>query len=138
MYMQSERPVPPKNYSGSAFSPEGELRFPQMAVPEEETAAKAALHEAPEEPPATESASPAVLPAEKPPEVVPTMARPEGKGGFLSHFPFLSSLLPPPRREGKERLPLPDWVLLGAVALLFLSDGDNDILPFLLLLLLWD
>ncbi|MBO5355945.1 MAG: hypothetical protein J6B09_07765 [Clostridia bacterium] len=61
------------------------------------------------------------------------------KRGFFSRFPFLSSLLPPPRGKHKKDGILPEWVVIAAVILLFFSeDGDNDILPFLLLLLLWD
>ena len=61
------------------------------------------------------------------------------KHGFFSRFPFLSSLLPPPRGKHKKDSALPEWIVIAAVILLFFSeDGDNDILPFLLLLLLWD
>lgn len=72
------------------------------------------------------------------PEAVAASAQPS-HSGLLSRLPFLSSFLPPPRcKDGKNSLNLPDWVLIGAMALLFLSEEDNDILPFLLLLLLWD
>lgn len=128
MYMQTDPPALPKNYSGSAFSPDGERRFP---TPPPEPA--------PEPPPSKPS------PLHDPPEQVsdptaeafaPKSAENHPVGGLISRFPFLSSLLPP--RRARERSPLPDWVLLGAVALLFFSDGENDILPLLLLLLLWD
>lgn len=63
----------------------------------------------------------------------------ELRGGFFSRFPFLSSLLPPPRGKDKKDGILPEWALIAAVILLFFSEeGENDILPFLLLLLLWD
>ena len=61
------------------------------------------------------------------------------RDGFFSRFPFLSSLLPPPRGKHKKDGILPEWVVIAAVILLFFSeDGESDILPFLLLLLLWD
>ena len=61
----------------------------------------------------------------------------EGRG-LLSRIPFLSSLLPPPRRRDGKSATLPDWVVIGALALLLLGEEDSDILPFLLLLLLWE
>ena len=66
-------------------------------------------------------------------------ANEQEKRGFFSRFPFLASLLPPPRGKHKRDGVLPEWVVIAAVILLFFSeDGENDILPFLLLLLLWD
>ena len=60
-------------------------------------------------------------------------------GGILSRIPFLSSLLPPPRGGGSAGSRLPEWVVIGAVILLLAGDEDgSDVLPFLLLLLLWD
>ena len=64
-----------------------------------------------------------------------------GLSGLFSRVPFLSSLAPPPRRcDGEERKhsELWDWVLLAVVALSFLNGRDDDVLPILLLLLLWD
>ena len=59
-------------------------------------------------------------------------------GSLLSRLPFLSSLLPPPRGRSLSA-GLPEWVVLAGVILLLLGDGENaDVLPFLLLLLLWD
>jgi hypothetical protein len=47
--------------------------------------------------------------------------------------------MPPPRGRGKEKGGLPDWVLIAALIFLFGGEGDeDDILPFLLLLLLWN
>jgi hypothetical protein len=61
------------------------------------------------------------------------------KRGFFSRFPFLTSLLPPPRGKHKKDTILPEWVVIAAVILLFFSeDGESDILPFLLLLLFWN
>ncbi len=64
-----------------------------------------------------------------------------GLGGILSRIPFLSSLAPPPRRcEGgaRKHSELWDWVLLALVALSLFNGKDDDVLPLLLLLLLWD
>ncbi len=64
-----------------------------------------------------------------------------GLGGLFSRVPFLSSLAPPPRgcHEGERRHgELWDWVLLALVALSLLGGKDDDVLPLLLLLLLWD
>ena len=132
MYMQSE-PILPKNYSGSAF--------PRTSPPEDAepplTGTEALPAEAPSPPPTEPQAEPAAAPASAGPTAAHT---PEKRSDPLGRFPFLSSLLPPPRHgaERRERSVLPDWVLLGAVALLFFGDESNDILPFLLLLLLWD
>ena len=131
MYRQESRPIPPENYSGSAFSPNGARRFPTAEPPAAEPT------EAPKEPPVQDS------PQEQ--QDLPTVAASAEKeeksrpvGGLATRIPFLSSLLPP-RREGHSgKAAVPDWALLGAVALLFLTDSDSDILPFLLLLLLWD
>lgn len=146
MYIQPERPIPPKNYSGSAFTPEGSPLFPGNTPRNEPLTAPPADPPAPDIPaehqepdaevqPPTEEV-PAV--ADAPERTVAASASPS-HSGLLSRMPFLSSFLPPPRyKDGKQGLSLPDWVLIGAMALLFLSEEDNDILPFLLLLLLWD
>ncbi|MBE6630283.1 MAG: hypothetical protein E7624_05475 [Ruminococcaceae bacterium] len=65
-----------------------------------------------------------------------------GVGGLFSRIPFLSSLLPPSRERCEGKSAHSDWwdlALLG-LAVLFLLDGnkDHDVLPILLLLLLWD
>ena len=66
-------------------------------------------------------------------------AVPAGGGGLFSRIPLLSSLMPPPRGRGKDKGGLPDWVLIAALIFLFSGEGDeDDILPFLLLLLLWN
>ncbi len=65
------------------------------------------------------------------------------RGGLLGRFPLLSSLLPPSRgKGGKEKHgghgDLVEWAIIGLAVLLFLEDSTDDILPLLLLLLLWD
>ena len=64
-----------------------------------------------------------------------------GLSGLFSRVPFLSSLAPPPRKCGEgghKHSELWDWVLLALVALSLLNGKDDDVLPILLLLLLWD
>ena len=64
-----------------------------------------------------------------------------GLSGLFSRVPFLSSLVPPPRKCGegeRKHSELWDFVLLAVVALSLLNGRDDDILPLLLLLLLWD
>ena len=63
-----------------------------------------------------------------------------GLSGLFSRVPFLSSLAPPPRRceEERKHSELWDWVWLAVVALSLLNGRDDDVLPILLLLLLWD
>ena len=126
MYIQPEReqkePLSiPSNYSGNAF------RQPPKEIPP------------PEAPPPVTEEPP--LPETEDTESVATNAGCEEKprGGLRERFPFLSSILPPARSEHKKGGILPEWALIGAVILLFLwEDEENDILPFLLLLLLWD
>ena len=62
-------------------------------------------------------------------------------GGLLSRIPFLSSLAPPPRRCGegeRKHSEIWDFVLLGVAVLFLLNGKEDDVLPLLLLLLLWD
>ena len=64
-----------------------------------------------------------------------------GLGNLLSRVPFLSSLAPPSRTcapQGRKHGELWDWILLAIVALSLLNGNDDDVLPLLLLLLLWD
>ena len=64
-----------------------------------------------------------------------------GLGGLFSRIPFLSSLAPPPRSCGdgaRKHSELWDFVLLAVIALSLLNGKDDDVLPLLLLLLLWD
>lgn len=127
MYIQPQQndapPSIPEGYRGSAFSVTPEAPPPPTKEPKEEPS-----EEPHDEPPAAEAFAPfGEHKEDRHRDHAPPHAR----------FPFLSALLPPKRREGKGGLP--DWVLLAAVAVLFFSEeNDNDILPFLLLLLLWD
>lgn len=63
-----------------------------------------------------------------------------GLNSLFSRIPFLSSLAPPPRTCGGDRKhsELWDFVLLAVIALSLLNGKDDDVLPLLLLLLLWD
>ena len=64
-----------------------------------------------------------------------------GLGGLFSRVPLLSSLAPPPRtcgEGGRRHGELWDWLLLAVIALSLLGGKDDDVLPILLLLLLWD
>ena len=137
MYIQPEREreeplLIPRNYSGNAFR-----QLPPMEQPPTEPTP---------EPTAEVAAEPVAPPSEGSPplaqteESISASARPAEKPqGLRGRFPFLASLLPPSRGEHKKGGILPEWALIGAVILLFLwEDEENDILPFLLLLLLWD
>lgn len=141
MYIQN-RPqdsVPftlPKGYSGNAFVTPQEAvdPAPPQALPAEESSPTQDMHE-----------------HTAPPEVAATVGEGEAAEAFLAHeddrhrehgifskIPFLSSLLPPPRKKHGERDALPEWAILGIVLFLLLDTPENDLLPFLLLLLLWD
>ena len=64
-----------------------------------------------------------------------------GLGGLFSRIPLLSSLAPPPRRcedAARKHSELWDLALLAVVALSLFNGKDDDVLPLLLLLLLWD
>ena len=74
-------------------------------------------------------------------EAEPAMTTPKQErreGGIFEKLPFLSSLLPPPRKKRGEKEGLPEWALLGILLLLLFEGGENDLLPFLFILLLWD
>ena len=142
--------IVPKNYSGNAFRQyghdlEAERHEPPVSPPP--------VNELPPDLPQDETPV-ADLPNDADSKAIPAW-KDNGKndceddrhrkddsekhGGILSRFPFLSSLLPPSRGKHKKDGTLPEWVVIAAVILLFFSeDGENDILPFLLLLLLWD
>ena len=64
-----------------------------------------------------------------------------GGGGLLSRLPFHSSFLPPPREQCEKERHHGEWwdvALLALAVLCLLGDRENDVLPILLLLLLWD
>ena len=64
-----------------------------------------------------------------------------GWSGLFSRIPFLSALAPPPRSCGegeRKHSEFWDFALLAVVALSLLNGKDDDVLPLLLLLLLWD
>ena len=137
MYIQPKRDpsqelplTVPRDYSGHTF------RVPQEQPPQAP----------PQEAPPEMQSAPSPTAPQEPPEATTTEqngdsetaacgARPFEKG-FLSRIPFLSSLLPP-KRSGKHEGELPEWAIIGLV-LLLLTDETGDILPFLLLLVLWD
>ncbi len=137
MYIQQakeqdlSRQVPP-DYSGNAFAAAEELAAQEPPPTDTDTA--------PNEPCVSES------PPEECEESVPTFSgcraqkstRGKGWGSLFSDIPFLSSFLPPPRGNRKEHSELLGWILIGAAVLLFLNESIDDILPLLLLLLLWD
>ena len=126
MYIQPPFSIP-KGYSGNAFpeEPVGE------ASVQEETA-KEVIDEMTAPPEEVEEH------AENEKEAVAASATPSGAGGIFSRFPFLSSLLPPPRRKKEKSSSLSEWVIIGIFLFLILEDNEEDLLPFLLLLLLWD
>lgn len=148
MYIQNNPPerLPfslPKGYSGSAFdvSP-GEPSEPPSAEPQVE-------RKAPVEPPKSEREPPPVNEHENSLEnehesteedAAPAFSEHKDRhgSGLFSRLPFLSSLLPPPRRGRGEKGALPEWAILGIVLFLLLDTPENDLLPFLLILFLWD
>ena len=111
----------PKGYRGNAF----------------ETAPKPPVTPTAEELPTEQTAQDTSTESESAPAFAPTEA-PRREGGLLDKIPFLSQLLPPPRRHGGDKGGLPEWAILGIVLLLLLDSPENDLLPFLLILLLWD
>ena len=126
----------PRDYSGHTF------RMPQPPVPKEQSPPSEPQEQAPQPEPSPAVQEPSPAPPESPveeeetaKETVPCSAPPQEKG-LLSRIPFLSSLLPP-KRHGKREGELPEWAIIGLI-LLLLTDENGDILPFLLLLLLWD
>lgn len=127
MYIQPPFSIP-KGYSGNAFPEEPTV---EASVKEEETA-KEVIDEVTAPPEEAEEH------AENEKEAVAASAAPSGASGIFSRFPFLSSLLPPPRRKKEKGGPLSEWVIIGIFLFLILEDNEQDLLPFLLLLLLWD
>ncbi len=62
-----------------------------------------------------------------------------GLGGLFSGASsLLSAFLPPARGSKKRKDSWSEWIVIGIALLLFLNDDADDLLPLLLLLLLWD
>lgn len=121
----------PRGYSGNAFAPPP---IPGTQPPQEQAIAQKtqeAANETEEREATEERAQEPAAPAFSPHR--------EGRGGgIFERLPFLSSLLPPPRKRHGEKEGLPEWVVIGIVLLLLFDSPENDLLPFLLILLLWD
>ncbi len=144
MYIQNripkEKPFSlPKGYSGNAFSmTQAAPSIPETPIPQEvSTAEEDPPQPAPEEPAFAEERG-----GGESTEAV-TAFSPRGddrqrEHGLFSKIPFLSSLLPPPRKKHGDKEALPEWAIIGIVLFLLLDTPENDLLPFLLLLLLWD
>ena len=122
MYIQPQSVTLPKGYSGNAFRQEDTAPPPRDAPAKEP--------EVKEAPPDTPGGCP-------PPEDVPVMGPPPKEEGLFSRLPFLSSLLPPQRKRKEGRCG-GEWLIWGIVLFLLLDNNENDLLPLLLLLLLWD
>ena len=145
MYIQSQEKdggggfTLPRDYRGNAFATGESVAACEAAcappAPEEEAPPQAAQApsascDPPREAKAEEAAAAGAF----------HTARPQPReNSIFAKLPFLSPLLPP-ARGGSERSGLPEWAIIGLVLLLLLSDkeGSNDLLPFVLLLLLWD
>ena len=158
MYIQpQEEPVVlPKGYSGSAFSGFGALAKPspertspsereEQPLAVEEPRTREAQFEEDDSAPVSANLHEADRENSPPPK-----EREESKEafchhgggtrgkdglGFFSKLPFLSSFLPP---SGKKSSFLPDWAIPLILLYLLLERPENDLLPFLLILLLWD
>ncbi len=109
----------PKGYSGNAFQEPPPTPPVTEASPPPEAERTA--------PPTVEEAAPASA-GEAPPDT-PVSA--------LGRLPFLSSLLPPPRKK-REGGGLPEWALVALIFFVLNDSREGDLLPILLLLLLWD
>ena len=144
MYIQGNREgVPfslPKGYSGSAFAEE-----PTPPAPTEPTAAPAVPPPAQEDAPpqndeacAGELATDGAKAAAEETAAAPAFAEGGLGGGLFGRLPFLSHLLPPAGRRGKKDKGISDLLMLGIVLLLLFESEENDLLPLLILLLLWD
>ena len=123
MYIQENQGVGipftvPKGYSGNAFPETSPAVTPQEVIPQ--------------------APSPEDVPQEPEADAAPTVAdAPSTLAGAFGKLPFLSSLLPPPRRK-KEGGGLPEWALLALILFVLNDSREGDLLPILLLLLLWD
>ena len=124
----------PGDYSGSVFERTPPTPQPPPAQPQEAEPVPQADAAISEPPPAQRQAS-----GEQPSVPSGTFGAGPARGGIFSRFPLLSSFLPPPRGKGeKGGRDLVEWALIGLALLLFLDDKSDDILPLLLLLLLWE
>lgn len=139
MYIQNQAPseMPftlPKGYSGNAFAPQPPSEPTQATAEAKELKTEAA------DPPRglSESEHPPEVPAESTEAFAPARGEKNTDGGIFSRLPFLSSLLPPLRKKRGGREGLPEWSVIAIVLFLLLDSNENDLLPFLLLLLLWD
>lgn len=135
MYIQNQPPpeMPfslPKGYSGNAFAPQPQAEPAQEAPEETETVEPPGTLSEPEQAPAAQ--------AESTEAFAPARGEKHTDGGIFSRLPFLSSLLPPSRKKRGGREGLPEWAVIAVVLFLLLDSNENDLLPFLLLLLLWD
>lgn len=118
MYIQEQGAIPfalPKGYSGNAFQ---ERDTQTAAVPP---------------PPPDTDVPPAPAEHREPPKEEP----PSAPAGLFGKMPFLSSLLPPPRRK-KEGDGLPEWAIVALILFVLSDEREGNLLPILLLLLLWD
>lgn len=151
MYIQNripqEKPFSlPKGYSGNAFAmTQATPSMQEAPIPQEiPVVEESTLPPAPEEPAATEETPPAEEErgggesTEAVAAFAPQRDDRHREHGLFSKIPFLSSLLPPPRKKHGNKETLPEWAILGIVLFLLLDTPENDLLPFLLLLLLWD
>ena len=137
----------PKGYSGSAFEPPRSEPIEPLPPNEPQEIPGPPAPTPPPEPQkgelednATVDGSESDTASESAADAAPAFSQKRDRRdqGIFSRVPFLSSLLPPPRRGRGEKGALPEWAILGIVLLLLLDTPDNDLLPFLLILLLWD
>ena len=118
----------PRGYSGSAFQ---EQQAPPPPT-EEESAPTVTAHTDTVEAPTDSAGSAAAT------DSAGSAAAADSPVSALGRLPFLSSLLPPPRKRGERtEAGLSEWALLAVILFLLTDSGENDLLPLLLILLLW-
>ena len=133
----------PRDYSGSAFQ-QSEVPPKEEISPETGVENHAFHEESPPEP--SQDVEAGLFSRQTSPHEERRAAKPPDpppRGGILGKFPLLSALMPPPRGKDKHGTgildgDLKEWLLIGVALLLLLRDQGDDILPLLLLLLLWD